>query len=49
MCRRRRGSARVLRGLIYGFFIEYLPLPYDDRMRYLAQRADEIADVVLPD
>ena len=34
---------------IYGFFIEYLPLPYDDRMRYLAQRADEIAEVVLPD
>jgi hypothetical protein len=29
-----RPLARVLRGLIYGFFIEYLPLPYEDRMRY---------------
>lgn len=41
--------ARVLRGAIYGFFIEYLPLPYDDRMRYLAQRAEEIAQVLLPE
>jgi AcrR family transcriptional regulator len=41
--------ARVLRGLIYGFFIEYLPLPYDDRMRYLEQRAAEIAETLLPD
>lgn len=40
--------ARVLRGLIFGFFVEYLPLPYDDRMRYLGQRADEIAVTVLP-
>jgi AcrR family transcriptional regulator len=40
--------ARVLRGVIFGFFIEYLPLPYDDRMRYLSQRADEIAATVLP-
>ena len=44
-----RPLARVLRGLVYGFFIEYLPLPYEDRMRYLAQRADEIAATVLPD
>ena len=40
--------ARVLRGSIYGFFIEYLPLPFDDRMRYLSQRADEIAEVFVP-
>ncbi len=40
--------ARVLRGSIYGFFIEYLPLPFDDRMRYLGQRADEIAEVFVP-
>ena len=40
--------ARVLRGLVYGFFIEYLPLPYDDRMRFLAQRADEISEVIFP-
>jgi AcrR family transcriptional regulator len=40
--------ARVLRGSIYGFFIEYLPLPYDDRMRLLAQRSDEIAEVLVP-
>ena len=42
-------SARVLRGLVYGFFIEYLPLPYDDRMRYLGQRADEIAATLVPE
>jgi AcrR family transcriptional regulator len=45
----RARVARVLRGVVYGFFIEYLPLPYDDRMRYLAQRADEIAAVVFSD
>jgi AcrR family transcriptional regulator len=39
--------ARVLRGLVYGFFIEYLPLPYDDRMRFSALRADEIAGLVV--
>jgi AcrR family transcriptional regulator len=44
----RERLARVLRGLVYGFFIEYLPLPYDDRMRFLAQRADEIAEVIFP-
>ncbi len=46
ICRTPARSARVLRGLVYGFFIEYLPLPYDDRMRYLAQRADEIAEAL---
>jgi AcrR family transcriptional regulator len=40
--------ARVLRGSIFGFFIEYLPLPFEDRMRYLGQRADEVARVLLP-
>jgi AcrR family transcriptional regulator len=42
-------SARVLRGLVYGFFIEYLPLSYADRMRYLGQRADEIAEALFSD
>lgn len=40
--------ARVLRGSIYGFFIEYLPLPYEDRMKFLSQRADEVAEVLAP-
>jgi AcrR family transcriptional regulator len=40
---------RVLRGSVYGFFIEYMPLPYEDRMQLLAQRADEIAMVLIPD
>jgi AcrR family transcriptional regulator len=40
--------ARVLRGTIYGFFVENLPLPYDDRMRFLARRAREVAAVLLP-
>jgi AcrR family transcriptional regulator len=39
---------RVLRGSIFGFFIEYLPLPFEDRLRYLGQRADEIAEVLVP-
>ncbi len=39
--------ARVVRGLVYGFFIEYLPLPYDDRMQLLGERADEISAVLL--
>jgi len=39
--------ARVLRGSIYGFFIEYLPLAFEDRMRFLSQRADEVAEVLL--
>jgi AcrR family transcriptional regulator len=40
--------ARVLRGVVYGFFIEYLPLPFADRMHFLSQRADEIAEVLVP-
>lgn len=40
--------ARVLRGSVYGFFIEYLPLAFEDRMEFLAQRADEIAEVLIP-
>jgi AcrR family transcriptional regulator len=40
--------ARVLRGLIYGFFVEHLPLPHEDRMRYLRQRAREAAAVFMP-
>jgi len=39
--------ARVLRGLIYGFFVEHLPLPVDDRRRLLSRRADEVASIVL--
>ena len=39
---------RVLRGLIYGFFIESLPLPLADRGRILAGRADETGRVVFP-
>jgi AcrR family transcriptional regulator len=39
--------ARVLRGTIYGFFVENLPLPYDDRMRYLRKRAREVAAVLV--
>jgi hypothetical protein len=38
----------VLRGVVYGFFIEYLPLPFADRMHFLSQRADEIAEVFVP-
>jgi AcrR family transcriptional regulator len=44
----RRINARVLRGLIYGFFIETMPLPRADRRDLLAQRAQEIASVFLP-
>lgn len=40
---------RVLRGLIYGFFIESLPLPDDDRAKILGARADETGRVVFPD
>jgi AcrR family transcriptional regulator len=39
-------AARLLRGAIYGFFIEYLPLPRRDRDILLATRADEIAGVL---
>jgi len=41
-------TARVLRGVIYGFFIEHLPLGLDDRQRLLARRADEVAAVLIP-
>jgi hypothetical protein len=40
---------RVLRGLIYGFFIETLPLPTDDRFTYLGDRAREIGAVMVAD
>jgi AcrR family transcriptional regulator len=40
-----RLNARVLRGLIYGFFIELMALPARDRRDLLANRADEIATV----
>jgi AcrR family transcriptional regulator len=40
-----RLNARVARGLIYGFFIELMPLPAPDRRTHLAKRADEIARV----
>lgn len=43
----RVAFARVLRGLVYGFFVENLPLPAADRMHFLDKRADEIARVVL--
>jgi AcrR family transcriptional regulator len=39
-------AARLLRGVVYGFFIEYLPLPRHDRDVLLATRADEIAGVL---
>lgn len=39
---------RVLRGLVYGFFIESLPLPLADRVRILSGRADETGRVVFP-
>lgn len=38
-------NARVLRGLVYGFFIELMALPAPDRREHLARRADEIAAV----
>jgi len=41
--------SRVLRGMVFGFFIELLPLPYEDRMQFLAKRADEIATVLIAD
>lgn len=36
-------AARVLRGLVYGFFVENLPLPAEDRRRHLRHRAAEVA------
>lgn len=41
-------TARVLRGLIYGFFVEHLPLPAAERTRLLDRRAAEVAAVILP-
>jgi AcrR family transcriptional regulator len=41
-------TARVLRGVIYGFFVEHLPLPAGDRERILAKRADEVAKLLAP-
>lgn len=40
-----RTTARVLRGVIYGFFVENLPLPAADREAFLARRAEEVAAV----
>jgi AcrR family transcriptional regulator len=40
-------TARVLRGVVYGFFVEHLPLPGRDRDLLLARRADDVADVFL--
>lgn len=45
----RGDVTRVLRGTIYGFFVEVLPLPRDDRVRFLLQRAREISRVVVPE
>lgn len=45
----RRTNARVLRGLVYGFFVEMMPLPAADRSAHLARRAREIAAVFVPD
>jgi AcrR family transcriptional regulator len=39
---------RVLRGLIYGFFIESLPLPDADRFRLLTTHAEATGRVVFP-
>jgi len=43
-----RTTARVLRGLVYGFFIETMSMPEPDREAFLAKRASEIADVFVP-
>jgi hypothetical protein len=42
----RVASARVLRGTIYGFYVETLAMPPAERLAYLAPRADEIARVL---
>jgi AcrR family transcriptional regulator len=44
----RRIVARVLRGAVYGFFVEHLPLPVEERAGLLARRAEEIAVVLVP-
>lgn len=43
----RDDTARVLRGIIYGFFVEHLPLSADDRSRLLERRATEVATVLV--
>ncbi len=40
--------ARVLRGMVFGFYIEMLPLAYEDRMVFLRRRGDEIGIVLAP-
>jgi AcrR family transcriptional regulator len=45
----RAVMARVLRGAIYGFFVEVLPLPRHERVHLLHARAAEIAQVLVPD
>ena len=40
--------ARVLRGMVFGFYIEMLPLPYEDRMVFLRRRGVEIGAVLAP-
>ncbi|MBI2705428.1 MAG: TetR/AcrR family transcriptional regulator [Actinobacteria bacterium] len=45
----RTVTARVLRGTIYGFFIEYLPLKSNDRAKLFKKRAAEIASVLAPE
>ncbi len=40
--------ARVLRGMVFGFYIEMLPLVYEDRMVFLRRRATEIGAVLAP-
>lgn len=42
----RRAVARVLRGAIYGFFIEHLVLPPESRLRHLRPRADDLARTI---
>lgn len=39
-------AARVLRGLIYGFWIETIPMSVDDRALHLGMRAAEIASIL---
>jgi len=44
----RTPVARALRGVIYGFFVEHLPLAPTDRTRFLTRRASEVAEVFVP-
>jgi AcrR family transcriptional regulator len=39
-------TARVLRGMVYGFIVEQLPLEPADRIGVLERRADDIAAVI---